>query len=941
MIIACAVPIGVGPESKLKLRRERKAMSEMKDEVEVQLTDIVRPGVSRGLDFVIVDELRKRTGITPQEVLKFALAEMVCNGLDKQDATEINVEVETEGEFHMLGVSDNGDKKLTVKELRLILDFENKASSKRGFLRVSRGYLGNALKCIFGYSYALAESKGLNPPDIVVKSANHEYTIVLKPDKVREVIKSKIGTAKRKDDGFTTFIVKFPKFDVREEHHPSRPSVLKDLIFATSMVNPSRKITYNIFGEEGSLGSAEGGNSIRNETSVLWYTGKQFLSLYKDFVRATPDAKLKGFIPLFRGFTSKKVIGEILQELTTAVNHDSKTSKYVQFLPATPIKDLSVNAIVALFKIMRAKAKPISKRSVKSVLGCIGEGSFEKLREQHGWQRLRYVIMPAIRVECPEYYHHDEHCDNLDHVEFPYLIELAVFDRKQDGEGLKVYQCVNFMASMEDLFSRIFDISYRLGMVGITEETPVTVVAHLVCPVLRWLNYGKSSLDEEGEAQTYGWGDRISNLMEKAFNKILPIPKTPRVYHPPPPPRPVSWVPHGRLGDHAYEGRLEDFASEILAIDSQRTKRVKYSSRGWCYLLEGLGKIHKGEFDACQRAINDCRKIGLLPIDFVAEDQDVTRRFMGIHTASDPGSLLEQLKRDVAEMLCNLPSYTTDYWTDEKYYVMTCVEKGDILNLFKPVCDEYHVPIVNSKGWAPILLRAHIATLSQRAEANGLTPVLLLFYDHDPAGLKITNRFRENLRDCEGGTGWSPDKLIIERFGLNKDDIDRYSLTWIENLKTSSGRESRDYDYIRKYGTRKCESNALFKNDETLKAGEEICRKAIEKYYGNDAKERFKKKEENSKQKLKPIYDVSVWKNFYAAINELIDCLAVPKPKREPSKTAAEKEVEVAVDDKYYGKCPKCGASFDYAASDVGRLVRCRTCNLPMRLKWKSEAEGG
>jgi hypothetical protein len=431
--------------------------------------------------------------------------------------------------------------------------------------------------------------------------------------------------------------------------------------------------------------------------------------------------------------------------------------------------------------------------------------------------------------------------------------------------------------------------------------------------------------------------------MEKAFNKVLPIPKTPRVYHPPPPPKPLSWVPHGRLGDYTYEERLEDFASEILAIDSQRTKRVKYSSRGWCYMLEGRQKIDKGEFDACQKVINDCRKIGLLPIDFVAEDQDITRRFMGIHTASEPSSLLEQLRKDVEEMLSNLPSYTTDYWTGEKHYVMMCVEKGDILNLFKPICDEYHVPIVNSKGWAPILLRAHIADLSKRAEANGLTPVLLLFYDHDPAGLKITSRFRENLTDCEGGTGWSPDKLLIERFGLNKDDIDRYDLTWIENLRTSSGRESRDYEYIKKYGRRKCESNALFKNDETLKAGEEICRKSIEKYYGADAKERFKKKEESSKQKLKEVYDDPLWKNFCARIDELVESLSVKRVKegKQPSAPATEKEVEVTIDNKYYGRCPRCGRSFNYDASDVGRLVRCRFCNLPMRLRWAPEADGG
>jgi hypothetical protein len=264
-----------------------------------------------------------------------------------------------------------------------------------------------------------------------------------------------------------------------------------------------------------------------------------------------------------------------------------------------------------------------------------------------------------------------------------------------------------------------------------------------------------------------------------------------------------------------------------------------------------------------------------------------------------------------------------------------CVEKGDLLSLFKPICDEYHVPIVSSKGWPPILLRAHIASLSQRAEDSGLTPVLLLFYDHDPAGLKITDTFRKNLRDCERGTGWSPEGLLIERFGLNKDDIEKYNLTWIENLRTSSGRESFDYEYIEKYGGRKCESNALFKNDETLRAGEEICRRAIENYYGPDAKVRFKKKEERSKRKLKVLYDDPIFKNFYERINELIKSLSANKNEWDklPSKHAAEKEVEVVIDGKYYGICPRCGSQFDYDDSFNGRLVICRYCHLPMKLR--------
>ena len=346
----------------------------------------------------------------------------------------------------------------------------------------------------------------------------------------------------------------------------------------------------------------------------------------------------------------------------------------------------------------------------------------------------------------------------------------------------------------------------------------------------------------------------ISQALEKAFDKVLPIPKTPRVYRPPPPPKPLSWVPTGKLGNYVYEARLADFAREIRAIDAKRTTKIRFSSRGWCYALEGQW-INKGEFDKTAKALNDCRKIGLLPIDFTAEDQDETRRFAGIHEASNPTVLLENLRSDVNEMLETLPAHTTDYWEGEKCYLMICTEKGDLRNLFKPICDEYHVPIVSSKGWYPILLRYYIAELSIKAEARGLTPVLLLFYDHDPAGLKITSKFRKGLRDISRSVDWHPTKLIVERFGLNKEDIDRYGLTWIENLKTGSGREAKDPDYVKKYGRRKCESNALFRNDETLEAGERICRDAIERYYGKDALERFGEKEKKAKESLSAVYE--------------------------------------------------------------------------------------
>jgi len=109
---------------------------------------------------------------------------------------------------------------------------------------------------------------------------------------------------------------------------------------------------------------------------------------------------------------------------------------------------------------------------------------FERVKEQHCWRKLRYTVMKGRSEEKGA-------------ASFPFLIELAVFDRQEDdNRGLQVFQCVNFAASMEDIFSPLFSIQYRLGRVGVTEKSPVTVVVHLVCPVLKWLNYGKSGLYE-------------------------------------------------------------------------------------------------------------------------------------------------------------------------------------------------------------------------------------------------------------------------------------------------------------------------------------------------------------------------------------------------------------------------------------------------------------
>ena len=685
-------------------------------------------------------------------------------------------------------------------------------------------------------------------------------------------------------------------------------------------------------------------------TSILWYTYREFEKTSGEYVRARPEMQVKEFVSLFRGFTSHRTVREVMEEVSEKVrdggpggNHDSAETAQLQFFPTSKLADLTGPALKALFHSMRERAKPVSKRSIPSVLGCVGEENFEAQRERSGWKRLRYVVEKGTKVECAGSYHHKGwKCGSDEHIEYPFLVEVAVFDRAatgaaDDGDGLKVYQSVNSSASREDIFSRIFDVNYRLGQVGIRGHSPVTVVVHLVCPVLRWLDYGKSGL---GEGVDGGPGGSIGSVMKRAFDKILPIPKIPRWYRPAPLPKPISWIPKGTIGDPEYERMLGEFAAKMRQINDQRSEKIRPSGRGWGYVLEGFRLCDKEQFGAVAKAINDCRKIGTLPIiDFVAEDQDETRHFHGLMQAADPVRALLDLREQVKGTLDALTSLTTDYWEGEKYYVMMVVEKGDILNLFKPVCEEYKVPLVSSKGWYPITLRAQIAILSRKAEERGLTPVVLLFYDHDPGGLKISDRFRKNLKDCERGTGWSPDRLIIDRFGLNADAIADYHLTWIDNLKSSSGREVNDPEYIKKFGRRKCESNALFRNDETLRAGRKICRQAIEKYLGKDALQRIAKKEEMTRTgKLASVYRSDVWKSFDEEMLRMAEALkdekAVDMAEDHGDSHGDDKgPLEVSIDASRFARCPACDAKFTYSyPSDIGRTVRCRSCHASLKL---------
>lgn len=294
----------------------------------------------------------------------------------------------------------------------------------------------------------------------------------------------------------------------------------------------------------------------------------------------------------------------------------------------------------------------------------------------------------------------------------------------------------------------------------------------------------------------------------------------------------------------------------------------KVSSRGWGYILEQRGLITKDQFDKVEGVINRCRREGLLPVDFVAEE--AARAFSNVEEPSDCSPAAHAQSWVEAALDCHR-YFTPDWWEDEEVYIQMVVEKIDLVTLFQPICARYHIPIANAKGWSSILQRAEYCRRFAEAEKRDLRCVLLYCGDHDPDGLRISETLRKNLEDVsairwvDGTEGYDPSNLTIERFGLEYDFIVKNRLTWIDNLITGSGKDLSSkahpnhelpyvQGYLRKVGRRKCEANSVVV---IPKLGRQMCERAILKHLGADAKQRFEKKTNLARERIESVLEES------------------------------------------------------------------------------------
>ncbi len=327
------------------------------------------------------------------------------------------------------------------------------------------------------------------------------------------------------------------------------------------------------------------------------------------------------------------------------------------------------------------------------------------------------------------------------------------------------------------------------------------------------------------------------------------------------------------LGKIKWKEALEVFSKSLMNFQ-KNSSLDKITSRGWCYIIETSGFIRKDQFDLCQDVINECRDKGILPINFVA--LDLNREFFYIDHINY--SIPKEHIVDWLYSAKDSEQYKEDFefWESQSCYIQCMVEKIDVLNLFKPICEKYHIPMANGKGWSDKNSRWQLSQRYKYWESRGKKCILLYIRDFDPVGLLIGSKMKKNIADLincidlKGRTGWNPENLIVDPFLLSYEFIQENNLLWIENLISGSGKppnKKLQYikDYIAKYGERKVEANALIVVEEESR---ELFESTILNYLGDNPFEIYDRAIKEDQEKTVKVMEKI---NLKERIQELID----------------------------------------------------------------------
>jgi len=727
--------------------------------------------------------------------LETIVKELIDNALDaaeQKGLPVVSIGVASDG---TLTIYDNGPG-MPAHVVTGSLNYDSFISDKHGRVQPTRGALGNALKCTFAVPAVL---NGASHVEISSMGINHDINLTF-DDLTGEPQITRVETVSKVYFGcflkiHGLFRSRFESSDKIEKAPNYTIDRLFKIVQGFSLINPHAEFQLHIleyefiFKNTANLDKWQSGSLVPS-----WFDAAQLKSLLQLEYNNSGNISINEFIGQFRGLTQSRIKKSICETI------GMKSQTGIESLLTT---GTAVPRILELMQENSTPPKPIT-------LGGIDPDHVVK-----AWKDIESKTEYRRAMGYTE-------------AGRPFIIDIFIQEKTPKlWRDLTIGLNHSFVIrgdidDLEDIFDDM-NLDYN---------DPVRILIHINTPHLDFHTKGKNAISLDSSTFEVLRKKLLSAGADwtKKKRKLLKGIKTPAE-------KPVTLPLVSVLPKPSDHIGMLKFAETLK--DIQKRIDFKSGSRGWCYLLEDAIKLNKSDFKKAEERIGQCRKTGLLPWDFTAEDSSRELR-CGDHVIEtlNPEEFLTSLITQMKLQYLNYHPINLHDFLDTA--IVVAVEKVDLIGLFEPICKEFHVPLFNCKGWSDINSRCKLLIYMKEMQEQGKACRVLYCGDHDPGGLNISTGMTKNLKDLEKAVGFSSEFLTFERFGLNYDFIIENGLTWLENLDTTSpGTPSLDdpkhpdhnkayvQGYIEAYGVRKCEANALVVKHE---AGRQLLRATLSKY---------------------------------------------------------------------------------------------------------------
>ena len=487
-VIAAALGCKVGVINVARARfglKPRRIVSGRPKEADEPAHKIERVAIttSRLMEFCTEKELVAQTGHESFEWPQVIVKELVDNGIDACEETEIapviKVSIKTgkSKKPTRIIIEDNGPG-IPTETITGIIDYNVRVSSREAYVSPTRGRQGNALKTILPMAYVLG-GKVRGETWIEARGIRHRIRFTVNQIKQEPIVNDRLSRSRKKTGTRVTVFWPNNDIDIRE---------ISNLLNQFIWVNPHLTLQFAANAKTVIRTAATNPTWTKyracDATSAHWYTPEQFERYASALIdcdqRITREKiTVRDFVAQFRGMSATDKQKQVLRELGAA-----HMSLHQFFGSETHVNHDRMQKLLGLVQKHTRPVRP-------ELLGVIGEDHLRRLCIRFGGESKSFKYFPS--------HSHDDHGR-------PYVVEIATcpfkkwVQGKQENRIRRLITGINFSATLENPFQ-----SFR-GLEGMDEiltdlragtSAPIIVCVHYASPHIEYLDRGKSRIGLE------------------------------------------------------------------------------------------------------------------------------------------------------------------------------------------------------------------------------------------------------------------------------------------------------------------------------------------------------------------------------------------------------------------------------------------------------------